>query len=316
MVAVGFVLVLVMLVVFGGMGFAVYKQIQKTDPKNLDTSVISAIDTAQQFLPFEDIKDDMIILGGHQYRAVIECSSTNYNLKTEREKEVIELSFQRFLNSIKFPIAFFIQTRTIDNTKVLEGMEKEHVEVIEKYPQMAEYAEVYFYEMSNLSVKIGNNKQKKKYIIVSFNDGINLGELSDIEKYEYSMKELQSRTHMVIDGLSGVGVKAKILDTHELMELVYSTYHKDNYLHVENIVNGEFLSLITEAPLNRQEQINDDAKVDWILYEAQMRIQNELMSQNLPEFLKNDYEDVIGQLDQLRDKTGGYFKDRTVNLYK
>ena len=306
---VGILLMIVMVGIFAGMGFMVYKQIQKTDPKNADTSLSKEIETTQEFLPFEDIKDGVIILGGHQYRAVIECSSTNYNLKTEREKEVIELSFQRFLNSIKFPICFFIQTRTIDNTKVLEGMEKEHKEVVEKYPQLEEYSKIFYYEMSNLSAKIGNNKQKKKYIIVPFNDAINLASYTEEEKYEYSVKEAHSRANMVIDGLAGVGVKAHVLDTKELAELVFSSYHKDNYGHVENVINGEFLSLITEGPINREEQITDDGKIDWILYEAQMRIRQELISKNLPDYMQRDYDDLIGNIDDLRLKNGAYFKE-------
>ena len=96
--------VLLLLCLFGGLGFAVYYQLKKTDPSKLDTSTVDDISTAQEFLPFDDIKDGMIILGGHKYRAVIECSSTNYNLKTDKEKEIIEISFQRFVNSLTFPI--------------------------------------------------------------------------------------------------------------------------------------------------------------------------------------------------------------------
>lgn len=306
------VIVIVTLVFFGiigGAGFAVYVQLQKTDPKKADTSVNPDIDTAQDFLPFEDIRDGMINLGNHRYRAIIECSSTNYNLKTDKEKEIIELSFQRFINSLTFPITFFVQTKVIDNSKMLEGLKQELEATVKKYPQMEEYANIYINEMMNLSAHIGNNKQKKKYIIIPYEDAINLGKLSDREKYEYSSKELYNRANLIIDGLSAVGVKAKVLDTKELAELVYSVYHKDNYSNVENIVNGEFLTLVVEGERNRAEDITDDAKIDWILYEAQMRIKNELLSKNLPDFLQKEYEMTIAELDKLRDENGGYFKN-------
>ena len=64
-------------------------------------------------------------MGGHDYRLVIECSSTNYNLKTDTEREMIELSFQKLLNSLTFPITIFIQTKVLDNTKILSQMEEE-----------------------------------------------------------------------------------------------------------------------------------------------------------------------------------------------
>lgn len=307
--AVIIIITLVFFAIIGGAGFAVYVQLQKTDPKKADTSVSPETDTAQDFLQFEDIRDGMINLGNHKYRAIIECSSTNYNLKTDKEKEIIELSFQRFVNSLTFPITFFIQTKVMDNSKMLESLKEELEYTIGKYPQMEEYANIYINEMMNLSAHIGNNKQKKKYIIVPYEEAVNLGKLSDREKYEYSSKELYNRANVIVDGLSSVGVKAKILDTKDLAELVYSIYHKDNYSNVENIVNGEFMTLIVEGERNREESITDDAKIDWILYEAQMRIKNELMSKNLPDFLQKDYEKTIAEIDKLRDVNGGYYKE-------
>lgn len=302
------VITLIFLGILGGVTFAVLKQLKKTDPNNVDTSISNTIETAQEFLPFKDIKDGVIDMGGHDYRAIIECSSTNYNLKTGREKEIIEVSFQRFLNSLTFPIYFFIQTKILDNTKLLEQMREELDKAVEVHPQMETYANIYFNEMSSLSDYIGNNKQKKKYIIVPFNEAINLEKLSDKEKYEYSIKEVRQRASMLTDGLSSIGVKASLLDTKGLAELIYSTYHKDNFTHYENIVNGEFLSLIVDGEENPEEILTDDMKMDWILYEAQSRIRNEITSKEIPKYLKDEYEKTIQKIDRLRDEVGAYYK--------
>lgn len=302
----------VFLALIGGMVFAVIHVFRKTDPSKVDTSTSEDITTAQQFLPFEDIRDGMIVLGGHKYRAVIEASSTNYNLKTDKEKEMIEISFQRFLNSLTFPATIYIQTRVMDNTKMLQTMQEELQEAVNQYPQLSAYANNYFGEMNNLNTYIGNNKQKKKYIIIPFENVENLQNLSDEEKYEHSLKELQTRVSMVIDGLSSVGVRANMLNTQELAELVFSTYHKDNYAHADNVINGEFLTMLTKGEKNHMETISDDARLDWILYEAQMRIQNELMRDDVPDFLKENFETSIQKLDQLRDLTSGYYKQRDV----
>lgn len=308
----GAILIVGFLAMVGGMAFLVYRQLQKTDPSKMDTSVQDNITTAQEFLPFEDIRDGMIVLGGHRYRAVIECSSTNYNLKTDREKEMIEVAFQRFVNSFSFPVTFYIQTKVIDNSKMLELLQEEIREAVSAFPQLEQYGNIYFNEMAGLNSYIGNNKQKKKYIIVPFDDAINLVDLSDSEKYEYASKELYNRASILVDGLGAIGVKAKILDTKELAELIFSTYHKDNYMHVENVVNGEFLTLMTEGENNHMEKMTEDARLDWILYEAQMRIQNELMNAQVPDFMKKSFEECIRELDILRDKTSGYYKQRDV----
>jgi hypothetical protein len=303
--------VIVSLLVLGGMVVAVMWAMRKSDPSNADTSTNDNISTAQEFLPFDDIKDGMILMGGHRYRAIIECSSTNYNLKTDREKEMIEISFQRFVNSLTFPITFFIQTKVIDNGLMLEMMEEEIESAIDQFPQLSEYGQIYFNEMASLDTHIGNNKQKKKYIIVPYEDAINLGDLNDAEKYEYSSKELYTRASMLVEGLSSVGVKARVLNTKELAEVIFSSYHKDNYTHVENVVNGEFLTLLTESETTTASNISEDARLDWILYEAQMRIQTELLNAQVPDFMKQNFEKSIMELDRLRDETSGYFKQRS-----
>lgn len=305
---IGVIVTVGFLLLVGGMALLVFKQLAKTDPTKMDTSVQENITTAQEFLPFEDIKDGMIVLGGHKYRAVIECSSTNYNLKTDREKEMIEIAFQRFVNSFTFPVTFYIQTKVIDNTHMLEILRDEIQQSLDAFPHLEQYGNLYFNEMAGLNSYIGNNKQKKKYMIVSFDEAINLGDLNDSEKYEFASKELYNRANILVDGLGSVGVKAKVLDTRELAELIFSTYHKDNYTHVENVVNGEFLTLLTEGENNHMESMTEDQRLDWILYEAQMRIEMELRNAQVPDFMKDNFDQCIRQLDVLRDKTSGYYK--------
>lgn len=286
--------------IIGVMIFAVTRQLKKVDSEALDTSTSDNIETAQEFLPFKNIRDGVIDMGGHDYRLVIECSSTNYNLKTDTEREMIELSFQKLLNSLTFPITMFIQTKVLDNTKILSQMEEEIKTVIKQHPQMEDYALNYFEEMSNLSDYIGNNKQKKKYIIIPYNEAATLGKLSEEEKYEYSIKELQQRGLILVDMLAGMGIKGTVLDTKGLAELVYSTYHKDNFGHYENVVNGEFLSLLVEGERNPEEGLSNDKRADWILYEAQMRFKTELLDKDIPEPLKEDYREIVKNIDKIR----------------
>lgn len=296
------------LLIFGGI--MVMKQLKKTDPTNADSSIIGTIDSSQEFLPFKDIKDSVIDLGMHDYRAIIECTSTNYNLKTDMEKEIIEISFQRFLNSLTFPITFFIQTKLFDNTKILGQMEEEIQGVIDTHPQLTEYANIYYNEIATLSDNIGNNKQKKKYIIVPYNEGNNIKNLSEIEKYEYSVKEIIQRANIIIDGLSAVGVKGTILNTRGLIDLVYSTYHKDSFMDKENISEREFLSLIVSSDRNKEEDLTDDMKIDIILNEAQTKIKTQILKKNIPESLRLEYGEIVSNLDGLRDKVGGHYKNR------
>ena len=85
-----FLVILIMVVVFGGMIAAMIAIIRKFDPARNDSVNKANSTKAQELLPFEDITNNMIVLGNHRYRAVISCSSTNYQLKTNGEREQIE----------------------------------------------------------------------------------------------------------------------------------------------------------------------------------------------------------------------------------
>ena len=297
-----FIMIITVILFVGAIIFAIFKVIktlQKTDPNKVDTSISDDITTAQDFLPFDDIKDNVIDLGGHNYRAIIECSSTNYNLKTDKEKDIIEASFQRFLNSLTFPITLFIQTRIMDNTKILNQLEEDIKTVIVQYPNIEEYANNYYQEMSNLQYYMQNNKQKKKYIIVPYNEAINMTNLTDEEKYEYSLGEIRERALIVADGLVSVGVKTNILNTSELIELIYSSYHKDNYSNYENIVSGEQLTLIVTGEKNPEQMMSNDERIDWILHEAQERIKNEIIDKPISPKIREEYEDIVKKLKEL-----------------
>ncbi len=298
----GFIILFIFIAVIGGMVFAVIKTLKKTDQTMTGAVADSkTISTAQDFLPFDDIDNNMIDLGGFKYRMIVECSSTNYNLKTGSEKEMIEMAFQRFLNSLQFPVTFYIQTKEIDNSKMLSQLEGDIVDTLKIFPQLKDYGEIYFQEMKNLNLSIGNTKQKKKYIIIPYDEVSELTDLNNSEKYEYALKELSIRTSMVMDGLSAVGIKATHLKNPDLLELVYSIFHKDDYSNVEHLISGEYLKLTVEGE-NKLNNINDFQRADQILYQAQKMIKNEILIKALTEEDDGIFGALIERLQEIRDK--------------
>ena len=186
---------------------------------------------------------------------------------------------------------------------------KEDIEgAIEDFPDLDQYGAVYYEEMANVCSTIGNNKEKNKYIIVPYNEALTLTNLNDEEKYEHSFKELQSRCQIIIDNLQGVGIDANVLLTSEIIDLIYSTYHKDNASQIENIVSGEFLKMTVKGE-DKLSEITDEGKLDWILYEAQSRMEKELLNnKNIPEDLKNRSLDAVDELGKIRDALAGEYK--------
>lgn len=304
-------IMVVVFAVFAIMGVLVFMQIKKTDPSNVDTSLKTNGDTTQEMLPFEDIKDSMIHLGDFRYRAVIRVSSLNYNLKTEKEQDVIELSYQRFLNSLSHPIQMVVYTKIMDNTKMLESLKEDIVQSLQDFPILQEYGEYYYNEMTNIYDNIGNNKEKKKYIIVPYDEAVELTNSTDQEKYEYAMNELQNRCLLVIDGLQSLGLQAEFLKSDELIDLLYTVYHKDSANQSENIASGDFLSLLVDGD-DKLMNLPHEARLDWILYETQKRLEMELSTDKV---VDNDIKAranlAIQKITELRNEIAGYYKDES-----
>lgn len=290
--------------------FLVIKQFQKTSPDNMDTSVKENIERTQEFLPFKQIKDNMIDLGGNRYRVIIECSSINYDFKTKKEKEAIDISFMSFLNSLTFPITMYVQSRQIDNSKMLKQLETDIEQASQDYPSLKEYGEIYYDSLKYM--RIENNIQKKKYIIIPFDEAVTMTNLNEEEKYEYALKEVEVRINLVRDAFSAIGIRTKQLSTKEIVELLYASFHREDFSYAEEIDNKEALSLLTQTENDPLEYFPNDARLDWILYEAAKKIQTDLAENpNVDENSKNDYNKAIFALEQLRNEVAGFYKEDT-----
>lgn len=200
---------------------------------------LKRINTAKDFLPFWDIKDNVIDLGNYKYRAIIDCSSINYVLRNDTEKEIVENAFRGFLNSLQFSVSFFIHTKELNYLNMIENLKKDAINMGNECPNLKEYANVYLQEIIYLKDNIENSKQKKKYIIVPFDEAATINNLSKEEKLEYSLKELNSRVSTIQEGLFSIGIKSSVLDTHKIIDLFFSILHRDEESVVDNISSGD-----------------------------------------------------------------------------
>lgn len=298
----GIVLVIAVIIfaIFGGVSFFVYKKIvQSAEESITDKSTDPNITTTQDFLPFKDIKNNAIDLGEHSYVGILECTSTNYFLRTEEEQQRIDMTFTRFLNSLTHRIVIYIQTREMDYSKFLSRLSKDIEEVANNNDKLARVADEYYNSMVNLSDRIGNTKQKKKYILVPFAEAHELEKLSDSEKREYSLTELRTRMNIVASGLSPVGVIAKPLDTREIIELIYSSYNRDFYAPHEDITNGKHLTMVVDGK-NPLDEMSDEELIDLIIFEAQEKLRKELPTHKIVGE-GAEYENILYLLNEIRE---------------
>jgi len=70
--------------------------------------------STQRYLPFSQIRENIIIMKDDSARLVMKCSTINFLLKNSDEQDSIIISFQRFLNSLSFPIQMLVRSKKLD----------------------------------------------------------------------------------------------------------------------------------------------------------------------------------------------------------
>lgn len=279
----------------------------KSEGKILESSDISK-DTTVSELPFESIKDSMIYLGDDQYRMVIECSSINLDLKTEEEQEVVEMSFQRFIQSLNFAFAFYIQTREIDNSIILENTRKDAIETCRRFPFMSEYANNYLYELSLLNENSGNSKLKKKYLIITFNDIKKMKNIEESDKWDIAFEELDTRCRSAIYGLRNVGIQAHVLNSNEIAEMIFRAYNKEGRSLIEGMTSGEMMSISVDSEKHAT-HLNKIEEMDIIINEFFRQLETTIINDSTsPAPFVEAAHQSIDIMNKMRDRVGGIYK--------
>lgn len=227
--------------------------------KEVPKSKTFAVESVMDFMEFDKVEDNMIVQkNGNKYIMVIECQGINYDLMSEVEKNSVEEGFIQFLNTLRYPVQIYVQTRTINLNSSIQTY-KERVKKIEedfqkqelKYKEMVasgrytqEQLNSAFYELTkqkNLNEygkdiiytteKMSLNKNvlnQKYYIIVPYYPedlGQNNFDKQEIKNLAFS--ELYTRCQSIIRTLSGCEVNGKILSSNELVDLLYVAYNRD-----------------------------------------------------------------------------------------
>ncbi len=265
----------------------------KIQSKEENTNLISrtgkAINSIYKFMEFDEITDNMIARKNRkQYVMVIQCKGINYDLLSEDEKNAVESGFIEFLNSLRFPIQLYVQTRTLNLNNILNDYEKKIVninddiikinsqiemarargnnEVVERLlfekhrkENILEYGE----SIEDYTQQISQSKnilQQKTYIVLSYFTE----EFGDVSKYskeevnDIAFTELYTRAQTLIRALASAEVSGKVLDSEELAELLYVAYNRDSSekYTLRDAINSEYDRLYSTARDILQEKKN------------------------------------------------------------
>lgn len=192
----------------------------------------------QSFLNISEIRDDVLIMQDGTLRACLEVSSTNFDLKNQQEQDALIMGYQRFLNSLEYPIQILMQSRRMDISKYIEKMKglvdkqtnellriqtTEYIEFIDRLVETASIMNKNFYVIIPYDFSINSSTPGFFAKIFKNGESIQIAQrLSSFQKYKISLDE---RANSVASNLASVGLRVNRLNTDKIIELVYNSYN-------------------------------------------------------------------------------------------
>lgn len=191
----------------------------------------------QELIPIKEIRDGVLILKDGSLHIALMASTLNFALKSEDEQNAITLQYQNFLNSLDFPVQFFIESRKLNigpYIAILEEAERQQVNELLKI-QTREYI-----EFVKTFVKSTSIVSKTFYIVVSYTSsalggsegllgktigGFKTQAQDSSDQFDKNKIQLQQRADVVTQGLVRAGVRVVVLNTEELIELFYKLFN-------------------------------------------------------------------------------------------
>ena len=247
---------------------------------NMITRTGKAINSIYKFMEFDEIKDGMIIRKNRtQYVMVLACKGLNYDLLSEEEKYAVENGFIAFLNTLRFPVQLYVQTRKLDLSKLIKDYAKrtdaleDQIKRIEAQIKLARergdqaiVEKLAFDRQRNINIleygqsieeytaKINESKNmltQKTYLILSYYSS-ELGDTSKYSKEEINdlvFSELYTRAETLVRALGSAEVSAEVLGSEQLAELLYIAYNRDEAetYTLENALDANYSKLYSTA---------------------------------------------------------------------
>ena len=249
-----------------------------------------------EFMEFDEVVDNMIVRkNGTQYIMILQCNGVNYDLMSEDEKIAVEEGFVQFLNTLRFPIQLYIQSRTLNLRDIIEeykaridnltvdidkidaklatvGNNKALREKLEFEKRRKVNILEYGINITDYVEKMSSNRnvlQQRTYVVVSYYSaeiGGNLDRWSKEEIYNMCFSELYTRCQNIASALGTSQVSSRILDSEELSELLYIAYNRDEseLLQLSKALDAQYDALYStgkDVLQKKQEKIEQEINI-------------------------------------------------------
>lgn len=221
-------------------------------PTKTETSVRSGKKPArdsstQRYLPFSEIRDNMIIMKDGSSRMVLRVHALNFNLKSIEEQDAILMSYQRFLNALNFPIQIIVRSLRVDiesyinklknlalkqQNSLLQEQTYKYIDFLLTLIDLAQIMKKEFYIIVPFDFEGDESVRKKDLfgMFRSFWSALSQEEsIADIRSNRIRAAKLKKGNYERIStikmSLEAIGLRAEEVEKEELVKLIYNYYN-------------------------------------------------------------------------------------------
>lgn len=209
-------------------------------PKNKKTRHNPKSST-QNYLPFKEIRDGLVIMKDGSLRSILLTSSVNFDLKSDEEQNAIIYQYQNFLNSLAFPVQIIVQSKKLDLTEYISKLKD--MEVKQQNDLLKIQMQEYISFIQRL-LEVTNVMEKKFFVIISYYPASaptksfwqklfpSSNEIIVKEKdFQLAKEKITERINVVTSGLGSIGLSAVTLSTQEITEVMYVHFNPSTSRH-------------------------------------------------------------------------------------
>jgi hypothetical protein len=170
--------------------------------------------SSRRQIDIKGVRDGVLLLPNNQYRAALEVSSLNFELKSEDEQDALIDTYESFLNSLPCPLQIIVRIRELDMSKYLADLQARHAGEKEKVykAQLENYSEF-------VQGLVDDNKilSRRFYVVLPYG--------SKEDDFAAAKERLTLNADLVAKGLMRMGMQTRQLGSLEMLDLFHSFYN-------------------------------------------------------------------------------------------
>jgi hypothetical protein len=194
--------------------------------------------STQDFVPVADITNDIVIYKDGGAALVMESTSLNFGLLSEKEQEAVIAAYAAMINSLTFSVQIVVLTQKKDISSYLNFLDEQSKKITQ--PLLSKLMQDYKNFITE-SVKKKNVLGKRFFVVLYFSP-LELGVAKSVASIakrsgplpftkSYVIKKakivLYPRRDHLIRQAGRLGIKFKQLTTPEIINLFYSIYNPE-----------------------------------------------------------------------------------------